>query len=280
MKKILVVGTNSYIGDSFGEFISQWPDSYTTEYIDLQDSSWEQSSFAKYDVLFHVAGIAHIKETKENANLYYEVNRDLSYHVAQKAKMDGVKQFVFLSSGSVYGIDTGVITNNTPLAPKTHYGKSKAEAEELLITLEDATFSVVILRPLMVYGKNCKGNFQTVVKIVREFPVFPRIHNKRSLVYIDNLSSFVKLAIDQQLNGIYFPKNKEDVDTYEIATGVAEALGKKIIFSRFLGTIINILRNHFSVTRKAFGDLVYADTEAFNYSYCVVDTKQSIRNSI
>ena len=72
--------------------------------------------------------------------------------------MQGVKQFIFLSSISVYGLDTGVINEETPLNPRTHYGKSKLEAEQKLQKLADKTFNITILRPPMVYGKNCKGN--------------------------------------------------------------------------------------------------------------------------
>src|SRR5690606_7124221 len=110
-------------------------------------------------VVIHVAGIAHVKETKENADLYYKVNRDLAFEVAKKAKNEGVKQFIFLSSMSVYGIETGIIKINTPTNPKTNYGRSKLEAEELISSIESDSFKVAILRPPMIYGKGCKGNY-------------------------------------------------------------------------------------------------------------------------
>ena len=125
MKKILITGANSYVGASFEKWLSQWPNEYHVDTIDMIDGTWREKSFAGYDVVFHVAGIAHIKETKENAHQYYEINRDLAFETAQKAKADGVSQFIFMSSMSVYGIESGVITKNTKPSPKSHYGKSK-----------------------------------------------------------------------------------------------------------------------------------------------------------
>ena len=142
MKRVLITGVHSYIGDSFGKFVSQWPDKYTVDKIDLRSKEWDQADFSKYDSIYHVTGIAHRKETAENAHEYFEVNRDLAVAVAKKAKAEGVKQFIFLSSGTIYGIETGVITKETPINAKTNYGKSKAEAEEELRTLNDESFHV------------------------------------------------------------------------------------------------------------------------------------------
>ena len=207
MKKILITGANSYIGTSFEKYIKEnYPNDYCIDTVDMIDGSWRKKSFAGYDSVFHVAGIAHQKETKKNAHLYYKVNRDLAIETANKAKDDGVKQFVFLSSMSVYGMDTGVITKETTPKPKSHYGKSKLQAEQKIVPLQDKNFKVCILRPPMVYGKDCKGNFQTVVRIVKKSPVFPKANNKRSMIYIDHLSSFVNLCVRGELSGIYFPQ--------------------------------------------------------------------------
>ena len=153
MKRILITGANSYIGTSFEKWLQQWPDKYYVNTIDMIDGSWRQKSFTGYDVVFHVAGIAHVKETKKNKELYYRVNRDLTYETATKARAEGVKHFIFLSSMSVYGIENGVINRNTLLNPTTNYGKSKLQAEKLIQPLNDDSFKVVILRPPMVYGK-------------------------------------------------------------------------------------------------------------------------------
>ena len=137
MKKILITGADSYIGTSVEKWLGKDPEKYQVDTVDMRTDSWKEKDFSPYDVVFHVAGIAHVKETKENQDLYYQVNRDLAYETATKAKSDGVRQFIFLSSMSVYGIDTGVIDKNTPVKPKSAYGKSKFQAEELINKLAD-----------------------------------------------------------------------------------------------------------------------------------------------
>lgn len=80
----------------------------------------ENVDLKKYDVVFNVAGIAQRKETMKNAHLYYEVNEHLVVDLARKAKNDGVKQFIVLSSMSVYGKNEGFITKTTEPCPNTH----------------------------------------------------------------------------------------------------------------------------------------------------------------
>lgn len=280
MKKILITGANSYIGVSFENYMKQWADEYSVDTVDMIDGTWRDKDFSGYDAVFHVAGIAHKKETSENAHLYYEVNRDLAVETAAKAKKDGVKQFIFLSSMSVYGMDIGVITKDTVPSPKSNYGRSKLQAEEGIDKLASDDFKVCVLRPPMVYGKNCKGNYQTVVKIVKKSPVFPRIKNERSMIYIDNLSSFVKLCIDKELKGLYLPQNKEYVKTIDIAKSIALKLEKKRYFSILLGCGVFVIRPFVSVAKKGFGSLIYSNTEEFNYDYCVVDNNESFKSSI
>lgn len=258
MKRILITGANSYIGTSFEKYIKDnFSDQYEIDTIDMIDGSWREKSFKGHDVVFHVAGIAHQKETKQNAHLYYEINRDLAVEVAKKAKQESVKQFIFLSSMSVYGKDTGVITKETQPKPKTNYGKSKLEAEKLIEELRGGSFKICVLRPPMVYGDGCKGNYQQIVKLVKKFPIFPKVNNKRSLVHIDNLVSFVKSAIDGELDGLYFPQDNEFVRTIDLAKRIANQENKKIYFSFVLGFVVFLFRPFMRKLKKAFGSLIY-----------------------
>lgn len=258
MKKILITGANSYIGTSFEKYINEnYSTKYQVETIDMKDPSWREKSFEGYDVVFHVSGIAHIKETKQNANLYFEVNRDLAVEVAIKAKNDGIKQFIFLSTMSVYGKDTGVITKETKPNPKTNYGKSKLQAEEQIIKLRCDSFKVCILRPPMVYGEGCKGNYQTLIKIVKKSPLFPRVNNKRSLVHINTLVTFVEDLICNEMDGLFFPQEKDYIRTIDLVNDIAKGLNKKVYFSFVLGFVILIFKPFIGKLRKAFGSLIY-----------------------
>jgi UDP-glucose 4-epimerase len=255
MKRVLITGKNSYIGTALENWLMREPDKYKVDTVDMKDGSWKEKDFSQYDVVFHVAGIAHIKETSDNQELYYKVNRDLAYETAQKAKQDGVEQFIFLSSMSVYGIENGVIDKNTHLKPSSAYGKSKIEAEELINKLQDDSFTVATLRPPMVYGKGCRGNYPRLVGLALKTPVFPMVDNKRSMIYIDNLSEFVKQLIDNRSGGLFFPQNTEYVNTSEMVRLIAEAHGKRMVMTKLFNPLLRLL--NVSTVNKVFGDLVY-----------------------
>jgi len=257
MKRILVTGKNSYVGTNLEKWLDDTPqNSYVIDSISLRSDAWKDKDFSEYDVVFHVAGIAHIKETKENANLYYKVNRDLAFEVAKKAKVEGVKQFIFLSSMSVYGIEKGVISKNSPIKPKSNYGKSKYQAEELILSLEDNNFTISILRPPMIYGKGCKGNYIRLAKLALKTPIFPDFDNKRSMIYIDNFSEFVKRIIDNNQSGIFCPQNDEYIKTTDMVELIAKTHGKKIKVTRFFNPFVNLMLKNGTVN-KVFGDLIY-----------------------
>lgn len=277
MKKILIAGANSYIGMSFENYIKKnYPDDYEVDTVDMIDGTWRDKDFSGYDAVFHVAGIAHQKETKENAPIYYKVNRDLAIETAQKAKNEGVSHFVFLSSMSVYGMETGIITKETVPNPKTNYGISKWQAEQGLSSLTSDDFKVAVIRPPMVYGEGCKGNYQFLTKVVKKSPIFPRVNNQRSMIHIDNLVSFVKMIIDEQVEGVYCPQNREYVKTVEMAASIAKKLNKKIYFTYLGGFAVIVFRPFMGILKKAFGSLIYKDTEDFEFRYCITDNYEYI----
>lgn len=279
MKKILITGAGSYIGETFKQYLAQWPEQYMVETVDMIDGSWREKDFSGYDAVFHVAGLAHIKATKENAYLYYEVNRDLAVDTAKKAKSEGVRQFIFLSSMSVYGMDSGVITKKTKPNPVTDYGISKLLAERGMKKLIDSDFKLCVLRPPMVYGNGCRGNFQSMLKIAEHSPAFPFVENMRSMIYIDHLCAFVRMAIDKELCGLYLPQNREYMNTSDMMKWIADVKQKKLIYSRFLGGCVKGIMPYVSKAEKAFGTLIYQDTEDFDYQYCSLSNEESVKRS-
>ncbi|MEF2293189.1 NAD-dependent epimerase/dehydratase family protein [Virgibacillus dokdonensis] len=279
MKKILITGKNSYVGNSFAEWTEQYPEQYEIDKISLRNDAWKEVDFSKYDVVLHVAGIAHRKETKENAKLYYQVNTDLAFKVAEKAKNDGVNYFVFLSSMSVYGMETGEITIDTIPNPKTNYGKSKLQAEEKIKMLEDSSFKLAVLRPPMIYGKNCKGNYPRLAKIAIKSPIFPKVDNKRSMIYVGNLSEFIRVLIDKEKTGLFFPQNSDYVNTSELVELISLEHDKKIILTKLFNPIIKILGG-INVVNKVFGDLFYTNDLTNSHKVQVtrfIDLKKSIK---
>jgi UDP-glucose 4-epimerase len=285
MKKILITGANSYIGTSFENYLQQWFDKYHVDTVDMIDGSWREKSFGGYDVVFHVAGIAHSdtgKISKEKEKLYYTVNTDLTIETAKKAKADGVKQFIFMSSAIVYGesVPIGkekVIKKDTLPEPANSYGNSKLLAENGIRVLNDDSFKVVILRPPMIYGKGCKGNYQTLVKFALKLPVFPYVKNQRSMLYIDNLCEFVRLMIENNESGIFFPQNKEYVNTSDLVKMIAKAHGKKLCLIKGCTWFLKIMSLFTGLVNKAFGSLVYEKgLSEYKNEYQIISFTESV----
>lgn len=255
MKHVLITGANSYIGESVKQYLQQEPDKYEVNIIDTMNWTPALSDFAGIDVVFNVAGIAHIKETAENRHLYYDVNRDLVIRIAQTAKEAGVKQFILLSTMSVYGLTVGHITKDTPVNPVNAYGKSKAEADKQIEKLADDNFKFACLRPPMVYGKGCKGNYQSLRSFALKSPLFPDFTNQRSMIYIGNLCEFVKETIDHENGGLFFPQNAEYTNTSDMVKAIAIVHGKKICMTKIFNWMIKIVP--VNTVKKVFGNLTY-----------------------
>lgn len=257
MKRILITGKNGYIARHFDQFLRQFPNEYRVTSVSLRDGAWRGSDLSQYDVILHTAGIAHIRETSENAHLYYEVNRDLTMEAAQKAKRAGVGQFIFLSSASVYGMEEGVITRETEPHPVSHYGRSKLQAEEGLHALRSDNFRISILRPPTVYGEGCKGNYQTLVKLAGLVPIFPSYRNQRSMVSIDTLCRYIKDIVDRKAEGIFFPQEDRYVCTSDMVRELAAERGRHIYLASWLDPAVFLAKRCTRAGRKAFGNLIY-----------------------
>ena len=285
MKKILITGAGSYIGTSFEKYMEQFGNDYSVDTIDMIGDSWKSVSFSGYGCVFHVAGIAHSdngKISKEKEKLYYAVNTDLTVETAKKAKADGVKQFIFMSSAIVYGNSAPIgkgkrITKDTPVRPANCYGDSKVQAEKGLRKLEDEKFKVVILRPPMIYGKGSKGNYPLMSKMAQKLPIFPYVKNRRSMLYIDNLCEFVRLMITNSERGTFWPQNKEYSNTSEMVRMIGAAHGKKVHLIKGFTWSLKLLGLVTGIVDKAFGNLYYdKKMSEYKQNYRVAGLKRSV----
>lgn len=285
MKRILITGANSFIGTSFETYLSQWPDDYRIDTVDMLDGTWRTKSFAGYDCVFHVAGIAHSdngKISEEKSALYYRVNCDLAVETALKARADGVGQFIFMSSAIVYGDSapigkSKVITAETPVKPANAYGDSKVQAEKGLLPLNDQNFKVVILRPPMIYGPGCKGNYTLLSKIAQRLPAFPYVRNCRSMIYIDNFMEFVRLMVQNQESGIFWPQNPQYSNTSEMVAIIAKCHDRKILMIPGASWMLRLIGLTTGLVNKAFGNLAYDQCiSAYSENYCLYSLQESI----
>ncbi|AEA00564.1 MULTISPECIES: NAD-dependent epimerase/dehydratase family protein [Aerococcus] len=256
MKKILITGKHSYIGNQFSQWLAQWPEDYKVVKESLRDGTWRQSDWSNYDVILHVAGIAHNSSDPKLEDLYYEVNRDLTIEAAKKAKAEGVGQFIFMSSIIVFGSKVSKITKDTPTNPDNFYGDSKLQAEAGLGELADDQFKVAIVRPPMVYGPGSKGNFPKLSKLAQKTPIFPNYANKRSMLFIDNLSAALTQIIDEELIGNFYPQNEEYVATSQMVKEIADVHNHQLALVKGLTPFVRIALP-IKVINKVFGDLYY-----------------------
>ena len=282
MIKVLITGAGSYVGESVRKYILAASKNYEIDTVDTMGDAWKQADFSKYDVVYHVAGIAHVNADPKMEPLYYKVNRDLTIEVANTAKAARVKQFIFMSSQIVFhesqSLKTEVITKDTKENPNGFYGDSKLQAELGIKPLADEKFKVCILRPCMIYGPNAKGNFPRLAKLAVKTPIFPAWHNKRSMLYIDNLAEFVKQAIERGLDGTFYPQNREQADTVEIIRFFAKAAGHKVWITKLLNPCVWLGSFVLQPVNKMFATYYYdPEMSKMDFDYQLVSFEESLK---
>ncbi|MCQ2238666.1 MAG: NAD-dependent epimerase/dehydratase family protein [Bacteroidaceae bacterium] len=280
MKKILITGAGSYVGESVRKYMMDYG-GYQIDAVDTMGDAWKKADYSQYDVVYHVAGIAHVNADPKMEALYYKVNRDLTIEVARHAKAAGVKQFIFMSSQIVFhesqSLKTEVLTSSTPENPNGFYGDSKLQAENGIKPLADENFKVCILRPCMIYGPNAKGNFPRLAKLATMVPVFPEWHNYRSMLYIDNLAEFVRQCVDQELEGTFYPQNRELADTVEIIRYFAKAADHKVWITRLLNPFVWLGSFVLQPINKMFATYYYdPEMSSYGFDYQLVSFEESL----
>lgn len=264
MKKVLITGANSYIGTSFENYVKEhYAGELQVDTVDMIDGSWREKDFSGYDTVFHVAGIAHAdvgNVSEEVKKKYYAINTDLTIETAKKAKIEGVGQFVFMSSMIVYG-GAEHISKETEPKPANFYGDSKWQADKGVRELQSEKFCVTVLRPPMIYGKGSKGNYPVLAKLAKKLPIFPKVNNKRSMLYIGNLCEFLCQIMINPQAGVFFPQNAELVKTSEMVKQIARVSGHKIwvtpLLAPFVAIGIRMPGKIGGLCKKAFGSSYY-----------------------
>lgn len=286
VKKVMLVGIGGYIGGKFTDYINKnYPD-WLIDAVDSMNRKWADADFHGYDAVYNVSGLAHANARHGSEKLYYEVNGQLPIDVATKAKAEGVPMFVQMSSQIVYGDMSGlgedkVITAEIVPSEPTVYGKSKMMAERGLVALVDNSFQVALVRPPLIYSEFARDNFPRLVNFAKKMPVFPKLKNRQSMVYVDNLCELVKLIIEHNQGGVYYPQQECYIETSKIVADIAEAVGNKMWQTRLFNPALRFLSKMpmFDFIHKAFGSIVYdmKMSNHFDGKYRVVSYEESIK---
>lgn len=288
MKRVLITGANSYLGQSLRAYLAQWPEEFQVEALSVRGDGWKVADFHGFDAIYHTAALVHMEQDKQDpgqAALYDEINGRMPVLLAEKARAEGVSQFIFLSTMAVYGLTapygrTVTIAADTPPRPADNYGRSKLAAEQGLQTLAGEDFSVAILRPPMIYGKGCKGNYRTLEAMAAKLPCFPAVRNRRSMLYVGNLNALVKCLLESGEGGIFCPQNASYVNTSELVREIARAKGKNLPLIPGFGWAFSLLRHMTPAVDKAFGSLCYDPAlSRYKTDYCLWDFPASVKES-
>lgn len=296
-KKILITGSSSYVGESFRAYANEHYPKLVINTLNVTDQSWEKVEFSEYDIVYHVAGIAHADVGEVNditRDKYYLVNTDLAVKVCKKAKAEGVKMFVFMSSMIIYGDSvpygkSKIINEHTVPSTVNFYGDSKLQADIAVRDLASDIFKVIVLRPPMIYGKGCKGNYPILAKIAKNLLIFPDIDNERSMLYIDNLCEFlcqIMLIKEVKENAIVLiPQNAEWTRTSNMVKEIAKVRGKNIRLMKFMKPLVilggKVPGKIGRLVNKAFGNSCYAHqmSEYEGINYQILTLKESIKQT-
>lgn len=270
MKKLLITGSNGFVGSYF---INKYKNKYKIETFSFLKDDINSLDCSDIDVVLHCAALVHQK-AEHSYEKYYEINVIYPVKLAKLAKQNGIKQFVFISTIAVYGEDEEKLNENTICNPISHYGKSKLEAEKQLLELNDENFVVSIIRPPMIYGNNAPGNIDSLVKLVKKVPILPlaNIQNKRTFISIENLCYIINEVILQKKSGIFLASDDELLSTSKLIDLIAKNLDKKIYLIKipFFETLLKVVKPSFH--KRLYGSLEIDNT--------ITKEKLNLRNPV
>jgi nucleoside-diphosphate-sugar epimerase len=223
-KTIFITGASGFVGSNI---ISN-----LTDYIFRKYDRTENIEIME-DIVLHLAGKAHDLKHISNSNEYYEVNTELTKKIFDAFLISKAKVFITISSVKAIAdsIDTELTENHIPI-PITHYGKSKLQAEQYILSKKVPIGKrVFILRPCMIHGQGNKGNLNLLFKVVKLGLPWPlgSFKNKRSYCSIDNLCFIInELILNENIpTNIFNIADDSSISTNEIIELMSKQLGKK-----------------------------------------------------
>lgn len=225
--KIVLTGARGFIGSYFQK---QYAQKYTIQPFSFLNDDLKTLHVKDVDVVIHLSALVH-QMNGASDEAYEKINVEQTLQLAHKAKENGVKHFIFMSTVKVYGEENAIAYTEASLCyPKDMYGKTKLKAEQELQKLENNDFRISIIRTPIVYGAGVKANMQNLMKLIDKVILLPFGHicNKRSFVYIGNLTALIDTIIEQGKSGIFLAGDDEALSTTELVQLIAQAKMRRI----------------------------------------------------
>ncbi len=263
MKKIIVTGSNGFIGS---RFINLGKYNYEVVPMSVRHPLKKLEPLKNADVVIHCGGLAHRKDItsfREYVNANYELTRS----IAEQAVDQGVKQFIFLSSIKVFGEKHFFFDLNSKCTPGNDpYGSSKLQAETYLQSL-DSTMKIAIIRPPLVYGPGVKANMFALMRLCDSWwPLpFKNISNRRSFIYVDNLVALMNEIIEQAASGIFLAGDTDPLSTSELVIKIRRALNRQnniFALPKTLRRLIALLRP--GLSKRLYESLEMDTSESYD----------------
>ena len=243
--RLLITGIHGFVGSNLVKALSKDHEIYGLDIVSpekegvMKTYSWddlENGSLPEVDAIIHLAGKAHDTKNQSRAEVYFEVNTELTkraydYFLASKAK-----KFIFFSSvkAAADRVIGEYVDENVIPSPKGPYGESKIAAEAAIMNNEELRInkgkSVYILRPCMIHGPGNKGNLNLLYRVVSKGFPWPlgAFENKRTFTSIDNLCFIIEGLLNKDVeSGIYNINDDEAVSTNELIEIICSVLGKR-----------------------------------------------------
>ena len=251
---ILITGGCGYVGTVLTETLlsdghkitvidTQWFGNHLKEHPNLINikgdiRNIESVNLEKIDTILHLANIANDPAVELNPTLSWEVNVLAAQQLADKAIRNGVKHFVYASSGSVYGIkDEPQVTEDLSLVPISVYNKTKMVAERVLLSYKDK-MQVHCIRPATVCGMSPRMRLDVSVNMLtfqalknKKITVFGGDQTRPNIHMKDMVRVYQHFVNNSNIESGCYNAGFENISILQIAEMVKNKLGAEIIVS-------------------------------------------------
>jgi nucleoside-diphosphate-sugar epimerase len=229
--KIVITGSSGFVGINLLKYYKLKEIELIK--INLKNSHWKTEVNLESTAIIHLAGKAHDLKRSSNSEEYFKVNTKLTQELFDVFLESNCRDFIYFSSVKAVTDQTGdIVTEEMVTNPKTHYGQSKLQAEQYILSkyLPQGK-RVFIIRPTMIHGPGNKGNLNLLYQLVSKSLPWPlgAFQNQRSFCSIDNVCYVIQQILEREEipSGVYNMADDEALSTNDLIQLIAATTHKK-----------------------------------------------------